>query len=318
MAGDGRLVGLFDLGSNAFRLLCARVSADGAYEVESFVREQVRLGDGAFAAGGLPPEAIERAVEALLRMMADAREQGVGEFTAVATAAVREAANAAGFTAAVATACGLEVRVLSRREEAELLYRAARRRLDPGDRPLLALDVGGGSTQIAVGSGAAPAVVASLPLGALRLTAELSLLDAHDAVGDAGYLEMYERARAAVEPVAAAVREQHAAISCGAGGTVRSLDAVADAVVPPAQRAAGGLTHAELLIAGGVLTGATLAQRRRLPGLDPGRADTIVAGAAIVDAVMAACGVDRLEVPDLSLLRDGVLADYAEGVRRGG
>jgi exopolyphosphatase/guanosine-5'-triphosphate,3'-diphosphate pyrophosphatase len=313
-----RTVGFFDVGTNAARMLCATIGADGSSRVIAADREQVRLGEGEFVGHALRPDAVARTIAACERFVTRARSLGADELVGVATAAVREAANAAAFLDDLEAACGLRLRVLSGRDEAELLHRAVRRRLDAGSETILTIDIGGGSTEVVLGSADGLVECASLPLGALRLTATAFPDGFAGPVDDARYALLRAEARQLSRGIAAAVKRQGPARASGTGGTVRSLARVAATVMPQQRRRSASLLwRPELTEVIDMLRAVTLDERRRLPGLEAERADTIVAGAAILDALMEGCGIDGLDVPDVWLLRDGLLADYAEALREG-
>ena len=317
-SGPGRVVGFFDIGSNAVRMMCARVAGDGGVEPLLFDRVQARLGDGGFSTHELQPAAIVRTAEACGYLVRQAREAGAVEFVAVATAAVREAGNAAALLDLLRVECDLDVRVLSGADEAALAHRAVRRRVDAGDDTLLTIDIGGGSTEVALGRGDEVLVCASLPLGALRLTAAAFLPGYEGVVDDARYALLRAEVKQSLRGVAAVVRQHGVGVAAGTGGTIRSLSRAAAMVLPTNRRRSDDvLWRPELLALTDMLRSLALEDRRRLPGLEPERADVIVAGAAILETLMEGFAVDELLVPDVHLLRDGLLVDYVEAERRG-
>ena len=281
----GRVVGFFDIGSNAVRMMCARVAGDGHGAVEPllFERVQSRLGDGGFSTRWLQPAAILRTVEACGYLVRQAREAGAVEFVAVATAAVREAGNAVALLDLLRAECDLKVTVLSGEEEAALAHRAMRRRVDAGQGTLLSIDIGGGSTEVALGRGDERLVCASLPLGALRLTAAAFPPGFGGVVDDARYALLRAEVKQSLRAVAAAVRQHAVGVAAGTGGTIRSLSRAAAGVLPANHRRSDDvLWRPELLALTDMLRSLPLENRRRLPGLEPERADVIVAGAAIL------------------------------------
>lgn len=315
--GPGRVVAFFDIGSNAVRMMCAWVAGDGAAEPLLFDRVQTRLGDGGFSSHELAPAAIFRTIEACGYLIRQARETGAVELVAVATAAVREAANAATLLDRLRADCGLEVRVLGGDEEAALVYRAVRRRVDAGQGTLLTIDIGGGSTEVALGRGDEVLVCASLPLGALRLTAAAFPTAYEGVVDDARYALLRAEVKQSLRGLATVVRQHGTGVAAGTGGAVRSLARAAAAVLPANRRRSNDvLWRPELLALTDMLRSLTLEKRRLLPGLEPERADVIVAGAAILETLMEGFAVAELLVPEAHLLRDGLLVDYVEAERR--
>lgn len=154
----GRLAAL-DIGSNSIHMLVVERSGPGAsgaagvpgtpgsYRVLARERDMVRLGKSALADGALSPKAMRKGLEALLKMTTLARLKGAGEIVAVATSAVREAANGREFLAQVRALTGLDVRILSGEEEGTLIFRAVQHAVDLSQGNVVLADVGGGSTE---------------------------------------------------------------------------------------------------------------------------------------------------------------------------
>jgi len=258
-----------------------------------------------------------RALVACRWFVAEAQALGAVDLLAVATAAVREAGNAGELLTPLAEDFGLDVAVLTGEEEAAMIYRSARRRVGTGGEVLLVLDIGGGSTEVAVGRGDEAELAASLPLGALRLTAAAFLPGYEGVVDDARYALLRAEVKQSLRGVATAVRQHGVGIAAGTGGTIRSLTRAAVTVLPSNRRRSDDvLWRPELLALTDMLRSLTLEDRRRLPGLEPERADVIVAGAAILETLLEGFAVGELLVPDVHLLRDGLLVDYVEAERR--
>ncbi|HYD54972.1 MAG TPA: hypothetical protein VEA99_20215, partial [Gemmatimonadaceae bacterium] len=159
-----------DVGSNSIRQIVADVTPDGSIRVVDEMKAQPRLGMGVHESGELGADSMNRAVEALGRMAELARQFGAERIEAVATSAVRDAANARAFLDRVRAETGLEVRVLDGEEEARLSFRSALAHFDLGAGRTVLLDIGGGSLEIVLSAGGVIDRLVSLPLGALRLT----------------------------------------------------------------------------------------------------------------------------------------------------
>jgi exopolyphosphatase/guanosine-5'-triphosphate,3'-diphosphate pyrophosphatase len=272
-------VAAVDIGTNSTRLLVADV-VDG--RVEPVVRRATvtRLGEGVDAARRLAPAAIARVYDTLEAYHGELAALGAERTVAVGTSAVRDAADGAEFLRGVAARFGFETRALSGDEEAELTRLGVG---SAGERTLV-LDVGGGSTELIAGG-----FHVSLDVGSVRLT-ERHLRHDPPAVA--------ELTAAAAETVALLPPlEVDAAI--GVAGTVTQLHLLA-----------GDLTLAAVEGELDRLAALPLAERRRVPGLDPERAPVIVAGALIVREVLRRYGLGRLEYSERDLL-DGIAAEAA-------
>jgi exopolyphosphatase/guanosine-5'-triphosphate,3'-diphosphate pyrophosphatase len=307
-------VAAIDVGTNTVLLLVAERRGDALAAVAERA-EITRLGRGVDATGRLDPAAIRETVATVAAYAAEARALGASRVLCVATSAARDAANGAEFFDAARAAAGVRPEVISGDEEARLVYASAWRDFGAGHRGGLAvLDVGGGSTELTWGDGPVPQGRTSLQIGAVRLT------ERHvrsDPVGAADLAAVRAAARAALEPAAAAVRAASARARAAAtarlvavAGTVTTLSAVAQALPEyEAARVHGStlsLDALEALLAR--LAALTVRERAALPGMEPKRADVIVAGGAIVVEAMRASGFDRLTVSDRGV-RWGLLYD---------
>ncbi len=159
-----------DIGTNSIHMVIAQASSAADFEVIDREREVVQVGAGSFDAGSLRGDAIRRTVEALSRYVQLARRHHVDKILCTATAAVREAENGGEFLQSARETAGVTPRVIPAEEEGRLIQRAVRAALKLDDKPTLVVDIGGGSMQLVLGHGAVIERVASVPLGALRLT----------------------------------------------------------------------------------------------------------------------------------------------------
>lgn len=285
-------VAVVDVGTNSTRLLVADVG-DRLVEIER--RSTVtRLGEGVDRSGELKPEA-QRRVFAALDAYAEAIERhGASVSAAVLTSAVRDARNGAGFAERVRRDYGLDARTLSGDEEAQLTFLGATSARDRGDRSaLLVIDVGGGSTELVVGAGGEVRWYASTQNGVVRHS-ERHL---HHDPPLAGELDALARDVALPAPgrVDAAVAVAGTATACAA----------IDLELEPydATRVEGHvLATARLRELRDRLAALPLERRRAVRGLHPDRAPTIVAGIVILLQVLAAAGLDRVEVSEHDIL----------------
>jgi len=308
MTGPTRRVAAIDVGTNTVLLTVAEARG-GAIRPLAERAEITRLGRGVDGSGRLDPAAIAETVRVLAAYAAEARALGAEPIACVATSAARDAANGAEFFAAARAQAGLEPSIISGDEEARLVWRSAwrdfgpkaagRSAAPPPAGPLAVLDVGGGSTELSFGDGPAPRGRRSVQVGAVRLTERLVR---EEPISPSTLAALGAAARAALAPLGAlpGVAGLAAGRLIGVAGTVTTLASVVQALpVYDAEKVHGSaLTLAEIDALVARLAGLTVAERAALPGMEPKRADVIVAGGVVVAEAMRLCGFDRLTVSD--------------------
>lgn len=299
-----------DVGSNTVLLLVAERRGTGLAPLLERA-EITRLGRGVDATGKLDGAAIRETAAALADFAGQARALGARRIVCVATSAARDAANGAEFFEATRQAAGLVPEVITGDEEARLVYASAWRDFGAGGGgPLAVLDVGGGSTEFTFGEGPAPAGRTSLQVGAVRLT------ERHvrtDPVSPAELAALRAAARSAVRPLGAMPLPRGGRL-VGVAGTVTTLSAVAQALPAwdPTRVHGAPLSLVETEALADRLAGLTVKERAALEGMEPKRADVILAGALVVAEAMRATGFDRLTVSDRGV-RWGLLYDRFGG-----
>ena len=169
-----RTVAFMDIGTNSIRLLVVRIQPDYSSTVLTQLKQMVRLGDGAFRHQHLQPDAIDRAVFVARQFAQLARTHGAETIITVATAATREAANQSDFARQLQQEAALDVRVVSGFEEARLIYLGVASGVHLGEQQAFFIDIGGGSTEVMIGTQHQHSYLGSLKLGALRLTGAIS------------------------------------------------------------------------------------------------------------------------------------------------
>jgi len=306
------LLGAIDVGTNSIHLIVVELDPRfGTSRTILKAREMVRLGGGeALARGYLSKKAIGRGVAAIAKFTGAARAAGARDVRAVATSAVREASNRDEFLAAVRATSGIEVEVLDDVEEARLIHLGVSHGFPLADRVACIFDIGGGSTEFIVGDADRAYFLHSVRLGSLRLYEEY-LRD--ESAGALGYKALEKHVRALLAPVAHQLADYRFDTLIGTSGTVLGLAAL-DATESglPSQRAHGYVLRLERLRAlQRTMSRLSPAERRKMPGMNPRRSDIIVAGNAIVIAVLEALGRDQLVVSERAL-REGIVVDYLE------
>jgi len=298
------LYAAIDIGTNSVKFHLAERQADGTWRTVVDRSVVTRLGEGLRNDATLQQASMDRSLQAVADMAAEARQRGAQGIAAVGTMGLRTARNRACFLAAVRERCGIEVEVITGEEEARLGYLAARAGLAlPGER-LAVFDTGGGSTQFTFGSPTAIQAQFSLSVGAVRLTEQFELdrpvtaerlREAHDAIA-AEFLCLESRATPE--------------ILVGMGGTVTNLAAVQLRLAPYDPDAVQGIAieAAEVDRQIDLYRCRDVASRRLIVGLDPRRADVILAGACVVRTILRGLRQARLCVSDRGL-RHGLLVE---------
>ena len=308
-----RAYGALDLGTNNCRLLIARPAPGGMTIVDAFSRV-VRLGEGLLQSGALSAAAQDRAVEALGVCADKLGRRGVWLTRNVATEACRRAANGAAFIARVYAETGIALDVISAAEEARLAVLGCQALIDPAGPPALVFDIGGGSTELILARrpDCGDAVILawiSVPWGVVSL-AETEPLELPEAERAPAYARLRDRVAVHLEDFAARVAAIHDGPLqlLGTSGTITTLASVELGLASYDRRKVDGCS---------VGVGAMRALSAQLAALNPAdranvgcigrdRADLVVAGCAILEAVLDRWGGDTVRVADRGI-REGIL-----------
>jgi exopolyphosphatase/guanosine-5'-triphosphate,3'-diphosphate pyrophosphatase len=301
-------IAAIDIGSNSVRQIVADVSQAGTIRVVDEMKAMPRLGDGLESTGALSPLAIDSAVAAVQRMVTLARQLAAARIEIVATSAVRDASNAELFTAQVFAATGHKVRVLSGEEEALLCYRSALAHFELGAGRTVVMDIGGGSLELVLAKDGLIERVASLPFGAVRLTEKFLT----PVVRPRRVRALREHVRDGLRK-AVPVKDWRGAQVIGSGGTFTNLAGIVLSRQHVSVRSPHGtrVTRAELEHVLEWLQRIESEERQTVPGLNPARADIIVAGLAVAAEVLG-----RFDPRDLLTsafgIREGLLLEAAK------
>ena len=305
-------VAVVDIGSNSTRLLIAALE-DHRVTRELVRRSEVtRLGSGVDADGRLREDAMERVFSTLEGYKAEIDAHDCQTAVAVLTSAVRDSANGEEFADAVRTRYGLEPHVLTGDQEAQLTFRGATSERDGDDRSrTLVLDIGGGSTEMIIGSGSEVGFHVSTQAGVVRQTERHLHADPPDAAETEALVADVHQI---LQDNVPAGERGRVGRGIGVAGTATSLGAIAQHLDPyDPERVHGYLLSAsECDRILGELSAMTLEQRRHVPGLHPDRAPTIVAGVLIFREVLRLFGLDEIEISEHDILR-GAALELADG-----
>ena len=305
--------GALDLGTNNCRLLVARPVDGGFVVVDAFSRV-VRLGEGLAASGRISDEAIERALAALSICADKLSRRRVSLSRSVATEACRRAVNGRDFVARVYQETGIALDIIPPEEEARLAMLGCHRLLEPGDGPALIFDIGGGSTKLVLvdnDGDAVPKIKSwwSAPWGVVSLTESEGRDHADAGERLAAYVRMRERVRHAFRRFADMLPADKQNIRLmGTSGTVTTLASVHLALPSYDRRAVDGLMmpSSSMRAISEMMSTMSLEERAALPCIGLDRADLVVAGCAILEAIMDIWPAETLGVADRGI-REGIL-----------
>jgi exopolyphosphatase/guanosine-5'-triphosphate,3'-diphosphate pyrophosphatase len=298
-----------DCGTNSTRLLVSR-GGGGAWEALDRQNTITRLGQGVDATGRLDPSAIERTIDALRRYQTSLERHGVDALRITATSAARDASNADELFDAAEAVVGVRPELLSGTEEGELTFRGATGELDRADAPFLVVDIGGGSTELIVGTDHAEAV-RSLDMGCVRLTEKHLHADPpapeelSNAIAEAS--DLFDEALREVD----AFRTARTLV--GVAGTISTVAAIEVGLVEWDRDV---IHHFQLSRAAAedvfrTLATESLADRLHNPGLEPARADVIVGGCCVLVALLRLLDAPGLLVSEADIL-DGLVLSLAD------
>ncbi|MGH7860460.1 MAG: HD domain-containing protein [Candidatus Binatia bacterium] len=308
-------IAAIDIGSNSIHMVIARVGRD-RFEILDRAKEMVGLGRGTLTSGRLSATAMETGFRTLATFKRLAEEHGADPILAVATSAVREAANGGEFALRLWDQLGLEVDVITGADEARLIFLAASHAIGFRGKRVVVVDVGGGSLEVVLGRGNEIRWRESLKLGVVRLTERFIHSDPPD---PAEVRALETHVRRTLSRTFRKVRRAKPTLLVGTSGTLLNLTAMAAAIdgrrkLPrklhnvPLRRAALGKVRHEVLARDSE-------ERARIPGLDRRRLDLIPAGAVLAETLMSGFDLPELRACEWAL-REGILLDFIARHRR--
>lgn len=301
-------IAAIDIGTNSLHMIVCRVRPDLSFEVIDREKDMVRLGMGGLDGKRLAENSMAAAVLTLSKFLRIASSQGVDEVIAAATSAVREAENGGEFVGMVHRQLGLRIKVISGTEEARLIHLAATYAVDLAKRPAIVIDIGGGSTEITLGTADRLMSGRSFKIGVIRLTERFGQ---SDPLSRRDERRLVDHIRQEADDYLRQLSRRRVERIIGTSGTILSLGALAAGLgvndeVRHVRVPAKAFSRLRKR-----LTPLTLQQRLKLPNLDPRRADLAPAGIVLIDTLL-----DRLDADDVTLcdyaLREGLVLDYIQ------
>lgn len=300
-----KVIAAIDIGTNSTHMVVARITASG-FEVITREKNQTRLGEGGGDMRQISASAMERGINALrhMRKIADVHEANI---VAVATSAVREADNSEEFVERARTQAGIDVRVISGLEEARLIHFAVLRALALTGIESVLIDIGGGSTEVVIFNSSTEHFARSFKLGSVRLThrffpeataSESKVLDARQFIASL------------IEPARKGLQRRNpkkAIVTSGTGETLARMCLIMNTGDAPRSMNGATFTRQQLqLIVNGIANAENLEARCQIPGIDPTRADIILAGGIILEEFAEVLDIDEFTYCDFAL-REGLL-----------
>lgn len=307
---SSEVVGFIDLGTNAIRLLVVRINPNFSYTVVSQEKEVVRLGEEEFKDNRLKPPAMERTIFICGKFAQLARTYGADKIIAVGTSAIREAENRDDFLQNLLRETGVNVHVITGREEARLIWAGVTSEINIGEKKALFIDLGGGSTEIAIGNQYECFYAYSLKLGAIRLTSKFIGEDWAGRVRYDIYKKIRSYACSRIREAKTKVLEYGVRLAWGSSGTMINLAEISCKLLKKKRKSSVlTLSRKNLKKVAYILCALSLDERRKIPAINPDRADIIIAGAAVVEAIMEEFGIEEIVISHKEL-RDGLLVEY--------
>jgi exopolyphosphatase/guanosine-5'-triphosphate,3'-diphosphate pyrophosphatase len=284
-----------DVGTNTVLMLVAERDSSGAIRTIADFARITRLGRGVDSSGRLDPDSAAQTLAAIVEFAQKARALGAEKIVGVATAALRDVSDGAEFIAQVKARAGLDLEIITGDTEAQLSWLAVTKglQLDPAAK-LLIVDIGGGSTELVRAEPGRPLDLVSLQIGSVRLTERFVHHDPPDA------REAMDLRLAVNETLQRLDWDFTPDLMVGIAGTVTTVCAIVLGLTAYDPQVIHGhrLSQDEVIATIAKLGAVPLAARKQLPGLEPGRADVIFAGAAILERIMSHFHMNEVVVSD--------------------
>ena len=295
---------VIDVGSSSIKFFLGELTEDGVLKTIVDENDIQRIAEGLRETGEISPQAMDRNIEALSRFAKKARENGADEIICIGTMALRNATNAVEFLKKAREACGVKVKVISGEEEARLSYLAVLSGLPMQDEKIVIFDTGGGSTEFVFGEGSTVSKRFSVDLGNIRITEKFFK-------NDPVTQDEVEIAAKEIENIFTRydVRGEINQL-VGMGGTVTAMGAVKHRMefYQPDVIQGSKLTIEDIEAQILDYSSKTIEQRRQIIGLQPKRADVILAGACILKAILRLLGANEVTISDRGI-RHGLAFD---------
>ena len=313
LRGD-RILAAIDVGTNSVHMVVVKIQPElPAFTIIGREKDTVRLGNFRPGTNCLSDEAMARGIAALKRCKQIADSHHADDIVTVATSATREASNGQVFIDRVKQEVGLEINLISGLEEARRIYLGVLSGMELNGKPHAIIDIGGGSTELILGTGERHRFLSSTKVGAVRLNAQMVTTNP---ISNEEFLQLQAYVRGRLEPsvdeLKAKLSPEDSLALVGTSGTVESLamlTAIEKLGTVPARLNGHTMTLAELERCTHKLRRMSFSERLKLPEISTRRAEIIVPGAVILQEAMRMLGVNRITICEHAL-REGLVVDW--------
>jgi exopolyphosphatase/guanosine-5'-triphosphate,3'-diphosphate pyrophosphatase len=302
-----------DIGTNSFHLVIVKIDTDKRFQIIDRLKEVVRLGLSSTDMKYITDESMNRGIEVLKRFktLSDLHKASI---RAVATSAVREALNKAEFLRRVKNETGIDVEIISGIEEARLIYLGVLQSIPIFKEKALIIDIGGGSTEFLLGHKGEIIFAESLKIGAIRYTQKyftdqiLKMDNVYDC---------RENVKGMINPIVREIKKENIENFIGTSGTILNIASIIKGTNGELSYQSlnnYSFTRKELTeVINLLLSKKNALERSKIPGLDPARADIIIAGAIILEQIFSELKIKEMNVSDYAL-REGVILDTIDNL----
>lgn len=299
MTKNGKF-GVVDMGTNSVRLLLCHLEEGRFQSVDKQVK-MTRLGKGVNETGKLDEERVIETVEVVKTFLRDAQKYGVLDFYVMATSAVRDASNANELKQLLKRETGLEIDVISGQDEAIVGFQGVLAGRPNSNQRVLVIDIGGGSTELIVGDASGILFSTSIDAGAVRMTGAFLSQDPVDALEKT---EMLQAIQLLFDPALNQVKALNPSVAIGIGGTAATFAAMDLEMVTYSREKIHGRSVLTDKVQGLIetLERNSIEERKKIPGLEPKRADIIYAGGCILKYILDALAFEAYEFSDFDNL----------------
>ncbi|MGC8552876.1 MAG: Ppx/GppA phosphatase family protein [Phycisphaerae bacterium] len=307
----GLRIAAIDIGTNSLHMVVVEVTQQLGFKVLSSEKDLTKLGHSALVKHVLTRSSMEHTLSVLGRYRRIAQQLECDRILAYATSAVRESVNGGDFVQAAKERLGMDVHVISSSEEARLIYLAVRQGVDFQDQPVLIVDIGGGSAEFIVGTAQKALMLESRKVGASRLTQQF----VHsDPISRRDLRALQKHIKKLLRPVLRRAKELGVRRIIGTSGTMENLAAMCAGLhgeEETRRRILSRMLREDFDDIFTELLQMDVDERRGIAGLDPGRAEQILAGAAVVNYVFEQINAPAIDVSDRAM-REGMIIDYMQ------
>jgi exopolyphosphatase/guanosine-5'-triphosphate,3'-diphosphate pyrophosphatase len=302
-------IAILDFGTNTFNLLITEVSKENKLIVLHTAKEAVKLGEGGITRKIITPEAFERGISAIERHLVRVKEFNVSKVYAFATSAIRDASNGKSFITAVKEKFEIYVLVIEGEREAEMIYRGVRLSLQMDEKPVLILDIGGGSNEFIIANNKEIFWKHSFNLGMARL---LETFNPSNPISPQEIKKLINYLKTELKELFSAVAEFKPSILVGASGSFETISAMLQHRFP-GKYIRNHNTFREIfpddfLAMHELLLKSTIEERRIMQGMEPVRVEMIVLASIFIKVTIEECGLKKIIQSDYAL-KEGVIAE---------